>query len=348
MSENKISTKIGNFTRYVGDGVIPNKYRTQIQAHLKKAGIRDIPYFSYGITTYLTILLSLLINIAFVTRPYFYNFPLIIKIVFSIIAVSVLTLAFYFVVMFIYRVYLDSLIYKKIKSMEEVLPDYLAALSLNLKSGQSLGVAIESSVEKEFGHLSEEMMLVSRKIKLGGDVELAVRSFLDNYDSRSIRESFELILISWKKGANTPKLVDRLVENLSVSKYLRDKIIAGVTNYKIFLSVLAILISPAMFALTFYMIDLIRDITGQLVDVSDNVVLPMIVNSVRVNDAHFILFSSIIVVCVSVSISAIISIVKTGSIKESYKQLFFYAVGSYVGYKVFMWVFGIFFSLFTL
>ena len=336
------------FTKYVGDALIPNSKRTTVGNYLKRAGIKEIPYFSYGMITYFTIILSLLICVLFLSQAYFANFPLLIKIIVTIIAMLALSLIFYGIMLLIYKVYLDALIFRKIRKMEEALPDFLAALSLNLKSGQSLGVAIDNSIQKEFGPLAEEMMLVSRRIKLGGEIKDSIKQFLSEYDSRVLGETFELILVSWKKGANTPKLVDRLVDNLEVTRYLKDKIVAGVTNYKIFLSVLAIIISPAMFALTFYMIDLIRSITGQLVNVSDNVVLPLVVNSVRINDAHFITFSTIIVICIAISISTIISIVKTGSVKESYKQLFFFAFSSYIGYRFFMWVFEIFFKLFAI
>jgi len=340
-------SKFRLFTENVGDGIIPKKYRKNILNYLERANIHQVPYFSYGILVYCLLVISLILDIFLMTTQLFSNANIIIMIIISIFIIPISSIILLFIFMIVYKLYLDAKIYHKIRKMEEIFPEFLSELSLNLKSGQGLEEALENSTEKEFGYLKEEIDKVSKKITLGMDVEDALKEFTNNYNSEVIEETFNLIITSWKKGAQTARLVTRVYDNLDTMRYLRKKVVASVTSYKIFLSIVTVIIAPAMFALAFYLVDLIRRITGQITDVSTSVVLPIAINAVRVNDVHFMWFSTLALVVISVCTAMIISIIKTGTIKEGYKQVIFYATGTVIAYRVFIFIFEYFFALFN-
>jgi hypothetical protein len=102
-----------------------------------------------------------------------------------------------------------------------------------------------------------------------------------------------------------------------------------------------------MFALSYYLIDLIRSITSQITGVSTNVVFPIAINAVRINDQHFITFSTIALMIVSICTAMIISIIKTGTVKEGYKQVLLFAVASILSYRLFLFIFHFFFGMFN-
>jgi len=339
--------KIYTFTTLLGDAIIPKKYRKDVLTYLNKANVKEIPYFAYGISFYVGVIISLILDIIFFSTRVFTNFPFFIKLLLSIVVIPAIFIFIYFVSIFIYRIYLDAKIYHKVRKMEKVFPEFLSVLSLNLRSGQSLEQALENSTQKEFEYLTDEINLVTKRIKLGTDADASVREFTNSYKSEIIEETFDLILISWKKGASTPRLVDRIVENLNTQRFLREKIVAGVTSYKIFLTLLAFAIAPAMFALSYHLIKLIREISDQLIGVSNNAVLPIAINAVRINDPHFITFSALVVIAIAICVGVINSIVKTGSIRDSYKQILFYALFSFISYRIFMILFENFFTLFA-
>jgi len=231
--------------------------------------------------------------------------------------------------------------------MKECFPEFLSNLALNLRIGGTLDVALENSADKELGYLADEIKIVVRNIRLGTTEDVAMSEFMKKYDIDVINDTFELIMISWRKGGNTANLTEKIYENMKASRFLRDKIIASATNYRIFLTALAVVIAPAMFAMTFHLIDSIRRISKITANIPQNTNLPLTLNTIKINDTHFIVFSTLCVLVIAVSIAFIISVVKTGEAKHAYKQILIYAVLSFVSFQLFMILFKIFFAMFA-
>ena len=346
--KSKISRNLRSITESVGDAIIPKKYRKEITIYFQKCGIDKVPYFSFGITVYIIFFLSVAVDFFLLNLSIFSNFPIFLNIIFSLIFVPVFFVAFLFFVSIVYKTSLDAKISYKVQKMEEVFPEFLSELSLNLKAGQSLEEALENSLEKEFGYLKYEIETVCKKTSLGADVETALKEFTNNFDSDMIEESFNLIILSWKKGAKTPPLIDRIVSNIRETRFLRQKVIASVGSYRIFIAIVTILIAPAMFAMAFYLIGLIRSIINKILESSSSLSLPFVLNVIRVNDSHFMLFSQLSVAAMAVSCAFIISVVKGGTLREGYKEMFLYLVSSLVSFRIFLLLFGVFFSFFKI
>jgi len=102
-----------------------------------------------------------------------------------------------------------------------------------------------------------------------------------------------------------------------------------------------------MFALSFHMIDLIRSIFAKVTRVSTTS-LPMTINTINVNDTHFMWFSMICLIIIAATTAIITSVIQSGTIKEGYKEMILYSAISIVGYKIMMILFDKFFMLFTI
>ncbi|MBN2459932.1 type II secretion system F family protein [Candidatus Woesearchaeota archaeon] len=334
-------------TETIGDAIIPKKQRKTVIHYLERASIPEVPYHGFGLAVYCLIILSIGIDLFFLTTRYAYNFNIIAKVVFSIIFIPIIFFLLLAIATFSYKLYLDAKIFYKTKKMEDVFPEFLSELSLNLKAGQGLEEALENSTEKEFGYLTEEIGRVCKKIRLGHDTDAAIKEFTNSFDSDVIEETFDLITTSWKKGAQTAQLVSRVYDNLQVTRYLKKKVVASVASYRIFLGVVTIIIAPAMFALSYHLIDLIKTMLAKITDVTTNVVLPIALSEVRLNNEHFIWFSALALMIIAVTTAMIVSIIKNGSIKEGYKQMIFYAVATILSYRIFMYLFSYFFQMFN-
>jgi len=335
------------FTENLGDALIPKKYRKQLQDYLRKASIYNVPYFKFGIMAYIVIIVSIILDIFLLSTHTFSNIGIIGKLALSVFLVPILSVILMFITVYAFKIYLDIRIQIKINEMKECFPEFLSALSLNLRIGGTLDVALENSTDKEFGPLSDEINIVVRNIHLGTNEYVAVKEFTDKYKIDTITDTFELLLISMRKGGNTANLAERIYENMKESRFLRDKIIASVTNYRIFLTVLALIIAPAMFALTYHLMDLIRRVSKEVSNIPNNVALPFHISVVKVNDVHFIIFATLCVLLISVAIAFIISVVKTGEAKHAYKQIIIYAILSLLMFQLCMFLFGLFFKLFA-
>ena len=336
------------FTENLGDAVIPKTYRKSIHEYFNRAGFPQIPYYEFGLGVYLLFFISLLVDIALLRNSFFTNLTIQIKIGLSFFLVFMIFVLLNVLSAWLIKLYLDSLIYNRVKKIEEVFPEFLSELSLNLKAGLGLEKALENSMEREFGYLNDEILAVSKKVKLGRDVDAALREFSMKYDSDLIQETLELILISWKKGTKTPPVIDRIVENIEEIRFLKKKVVASVTSYKIFLSIVTIFITPAMFALAYHLINLIRSITNKIISASSGVNLPLMLKEVKVNDTHFMIFSVLAVIMITFCSTIIISIIKSGTIKEGYRQIAMYTGAAVLSYGFFMIVFEKFFLLFRI
>jgi Flp pilus assembly protein TadB len=336
------------FIESLGDRVIPRKRRRTVINYLERASINQVPYFAYGLATCIIFIISFILNIMILRTSYFSNANFVILAILSIIIIIPLFLLLTMFSISLYILYLETKINYKIRKMEEVFPEFLSELSLNLKSGQSLEEALSNSVEEEYGYLAEEIERICKKVRLGVEIEVAVKEFTHSFDSEVMEETFDLIITGWKKGTATSQLIDRIVENLEVIRFLKRKVIASVTSYRMFLSIVTIFIAPAMFAISFYLINLIRTMTGKISLMSSNVSLPITVTAVRINTDHFQLFSILALIAMSGCTAMIISIIKTGTIKEGYKQMLFFGVASFISYKIAMVVFSYFFAMFNI
>ncbi len=342
-------SKMDSLIETLGDAIIPHKYRQSILNYLERASISEVPYYSFGIAAIVVLFIALVLDIIILSTNIFANAGIIIMVLVSVVfLIPVLFIILMIITTFLFRLYLDAKIYYKVRKMEEAFPEFLSELSLNLRAGQTLEEALQNSTEQEFGYLSDEIGRVCRKVELGKGIEIAIKEFTNNFDSDVIEESFDLIIMSWKTGAKTAQLVTRIYDNLQVMRYLRKKVIASVTSYRIFLGAVTVVIAPALFALAYHIIDLIRKVLGQVSEVSTgSSMIPFAINAVRINDQHFILFSYLALIIIAVATAMIISIIKTGTIKEGYKQLIFYAVATALSYRLFMFIFAQFFALFN-
>lgn len=332
---------------FLGEAAIPHKRRTDIVQRFRIARMNQTPEKTYLHVFYSALLVALVGSAVLVFFTGYGNAPLLTKVIVYIFLSMALFGGMLLLGKFFIKQVIDARIYGIVRDMEDQLPEYLAEVSLNLKSGQDLEDAISNAAQEDFGELSEAMKHVSTRIDLGFDMEGTIREFMSSYQSDLIDESFELILISWKKGAQTPKLVDRVVDNMKDMRNLREKIVASVANYKIFLGTVTVALAPAMMALSFYIIALVRDITTEVMQVTQNSVLPITVNAVRFQNADFIWFSVLAVIIISMSTSFIISYINSGDIKGDTKQLAIYIILSLVSYGFFMLVFRNFFKLFS-
>ncbi|HLP79228.1 MAG TPA: type II secretion system F family protein [Acidobacteriota bacterium] len=331
----------------LGDNFIPQVFRKRILIDFDRANIRPVPYRALGILNILTTVISLILTAIILLTDIFSNAAIIFRVIVGLVLLPFIIFITHYLTFFGLSLLLSSKIYYKTRKMEEEFPEFLSELSLNLTAGQNLEEALQNSAEREFHYLSYEITQICKKVRLGVEVEKAIRDFTASYDSEVIEETFELILTSWKKGAATSQLVQRIYDNLSIISYLKNKVVASVSSYRIFLSSVTVVIAPIMFALAYHLIALVRAIINKILSESSGSAMPITLNAVRVNMDQFQLFSILALVAISTTTAMIIAIIRYGSIKEGYKQILLFAGGSYLIYKIALVVLGYFFTLFN-
>ena len=330
------------FLEEFGKAFVPRKIIPNLKGYMLKAGFSEVPYKLFGMLFYVSAFITTLIFITFI-------FPYISAGKYSILLVYLYSFGSWFVVQLFFAVffimvvyfYLDLRIYHRTRLMEEQLPDFLEVVSANLKGGMTFERALWGAINPRFKVLSNEMARTSKKVMTGYDLSKALIELGGNYDSLMLKRTMDLIISEVESGGNVAELIDRLVDNLKETKELKDEMAASAIAYMIFISIIVVVISPLLFALSFHLLKILVGFVNKLSATTQNVrALPFVFSKISVNVEDFRKFSMIALFVISLFSSLIVAIVEKGQIKAGIKYIPIYVIGSTFFYFIFMKVLG--------
>ena len=328
------------FLEEFGKAFVPKKTIPNLRRYLLKAGFNEVPYKFFGMMFYISALITTLIFIIFI-YPYLRKFSLFEIYVYSFLGWFLVQLFFAASFIMLIYFYLDLKIYHRTKKMEEQLPDFLQVLSANLKGGMTFEKALWAAVKPRFNVLGSEMAKASKKVMTGYEMSRALLELTDKYDSLMLRRTVDLIISEAESGGNVAELIDRLVDNLKETKALKDEMSASAIAYVIFISVIVVVISPLLFALSFNLLVLIFNFIAKISLATQRVSsLPFVFSKTNVNPEDFRIFSIVAIFVIALFSSLIVSIVEKGDMKGGLKYIPIYVFGSLTLYLVFMKILG--------
>ena len=323
------------FLEEFGKAFVPKRFIPTLRKYLLKAGFNEVPYRFFGMLFYISALITTLIFIAFIfPLKRFSPFEIYI---FSFVGWFVTQLFFATLFILLIYFYLDLKIYFRTKKMEEELPDFLEVFSANLKGGMTFERALWASIKPRFTVLGNEVAKASKKVMTGYEVSKALIELSDKYDSLMLRRTVDLLISEAESGGDIIGLIDRLIDNLKQTKELKDEMSASAIAYVIFISVIVIVISPLLFALSLHLLILIIGFVAKLsVATQTTAALPFVFSKVSVNPADFKTFSIIVIFLISLFSSLIVAIVEKGDMKRGLKYIPIYVFGSMALYFFFI------------
>lgn len=316
-----------------GKSILPEKVRVHIKEYLKKTGEYDVPYSTYSLVFILSLILTIGAYFFFVFPSLATSNPVFL-VVMSFISLTVVELIFIIAIFFCFWTYYEFLIFRRTRNIEEVLPDFLEEVSVNLRAGMSFDKALWNSVQPDFGVLEKEIEIVAKKVMAGQDTEESLKEFANKYNSTLLQESMDMIIIGLKSGGNISDIIDKIVKNVKDAHFLNKELIASVTSYIIFIGVVAVIISPVLFALSFNMMQIIQTLGEKLNSGVSTGIVSLSFGENQLKDEDFILFSKIAVMIISGMSSVIIADLREGNIKAGLKYVFLFIPSSYIIYVV--------------
>ena len=332
------------FLEEFGKAFVPKKITPNLKRYFLKAGYNEVPYKFFGLLFYISALITTVLYIVFL-YPQFKKLSLIQIYIYSFLGWFAVQLFFATLFILIVYFYLDLKIFYRTKKMEEELPDFLQVLSSNLKGGMTFERALWAAVKPRFSVLGSEMAKTSKKVMTGYELSKALVELAEKYDSLMLNRTVDLMISELESGGNIAQLIDRIVENLKEVKELKDEMSASAIAYIIFISVIVVVISPLLFALSFHLLNLILKFVGQLAAATQrSTALPFVFSKVNINPQDFKIFSMVSIVIISFFSSLIVSIVEKGDIKSGVKYIPIYTFGSLSFYLFFTKTLGILFS----
>jgi tight adherence protein B len=125
---------------------------------------------------------------------------------------------------FLPKWYVGFLRRKRLKTLEQQLPDALLMISGAMRAGASLNVALESMVKESRPPVSQEFELMLREQRLGVDFDTA----LQNLEKRNQQPDFQLVIsamrISKEVGGNLAEILESLASTLRQKAVMEGKI----------------------------------------------------------------------------------------------------------------------------
>ncbi|MBI3032969.1 type II secretion system F family protein [Candidatus Woesearchaeota archaeon] len=337
------------FTDEFGKAFVPRKARPYLHRYLFKAGIYHDPYNFFGILFYISYLLTIILYFRYFWEPIktqalhmVFVYAFLIWLILPLALVGFFTLFVYF--------YIDIRIFNRTRKMEEVLPDFLATVSSNLKGGLSFENALWLSIKPRFGVLAHEIALAAKKVMTGNDVDEALQDFASKYDSPMLKRTVDLIVGEIASGGKIADIMDDIVHSLKKTKALKDEMNAAVISYMIFIAAIVIFIAPLLFALSFNLLSVIQGVTSMLssstAGASGFSSFLGSASGKKLDPQLFINFSRWAVAIIAFFSSMIVAILEKGNVKAGVKYIPIFLISSQVMYTIFMAVFGFVFGNF--
>jgi len=333
------------FAEEFGKAFIFKKLRPKIRGFFLKAGYEDVPYELFGIMFYLSLIITYFIYILMVypviSALALHNNVVILLLTFiSWVIIQILIL--FTIIMYLYFS-INITIYKRTKEIEKILPDYLQVVSSNLKGGLSFEKSLWSAIKPEFGVISKEITMVYKKVMTGNDLTEALEEFTEKYDSPILRRSFDLIVGEVESGGRIANIVDRVIENIRKTKALKEEMSASTLTYMIFIGAIVIIIAPALFGLSYYLLHIMIGFSSQLSNMN-SANMPISFSADSINPEDFKTFSIVAILTISFFASLIMSLIEKGDIKGGIKYIPAFMVSSVIFYYIFLFAFGYFFG----
>lgn len=329
-----------SFLEKLGKAFVPRRFRPNIKRFFAKAGFRIIPYKFFGILFYIIIAITALIYIIMI-YPLINNVNTLLFALITFLYWIIIPSLMAIILMFGFYFVADLRIYKKVKDMERMLPDYLDLVVANMKGGMNFEQALWAAIRPEFGVLAEEMTITSKKVLTGTDIEEAFKQLAEEYESPTLRRAFELIIGEIGVGGNIIPVIDRVVKDLRETRDLREELASTTLAYIIFISVIVMLIAPALFGLSFQLINTITRVSQLMTSsVTTTGTQAMGFFSAKktggVDLSAYKAFSILTLISISIFAAMITSVIRKGEVKAGIKYIPVYAIISIIIYFLFI------------
>ncbi|HHE36555.1 MAG TPA: hypothetical protein ENL16_01945 [Candidatus Woesearchaeota archaeon] len=318
-----------------GKAFVPKKIRPGLSKYLAKAGIDEVPYKFFGALFWATAIITYFIYVPGI-YPVIKGKSVITFFIITFLSWFLIQVTLTIIIIISIYFYLNIRIYKRTKLVEDMLPEYLALVSTNLKGGMNFEKSLWAAIKPEFGILAKEIGIVSKRVATGSDVGEALQEFSDKYDSPILRRSIDLIKGEIISGGRITGVIDNLVSDLKKTKALKAEMTAATLTYMIFMAVIVIVIMPALFALSKQLLGILLKFGARISTSLQAAKTTMFTFSVaNIDPYHFQLFSIAAISIIAVFSSMIISTIEKGDVKGGLKYIPLFLAGSIIMYFIF-------------
>ncbi len=170
---------------------------------------------------------------------------------------------------------------KRVKEMEDVLPDFLTLMASNIRSGLTPDRALLLSTRREFGPLTEEIDKAAKATLTGTPFIEAFMEMSQKFNSEMLSKTVRLIVEGARSGGNLADLLDNTALDIKRFASIRNEVSATVLVYMLFMFAAAAIGAPLLYAVSTMLIEVITEMKSEIAISTEDVstYLPLVQGS---------------------------------------------------------------------
>jgi hypothetical protein len=140
------------------------------------------------------------------------------------------------------------------KFIEEILPDALLLMSMNIKSGMTTDRSLIMSARSEFGPLERELNKAGKQILAGKEVRYALLDMTTRIRSDLFERTIRLIVEGIESGGELSSLLQQTAEDIQNTKLVHNEVRSNLMMYSIFIFFAVGFGAPLLFGISTYLV----------------------------------------------------------------------------------------------
>jgi archaeal flagellar protein FlaJ len=138
--------------------------------------------------------------------------------------------------------------------VENILPDALLLMAMNIKSGMTTDRALILAARPEFGPLEKELNRAGKQVLAGKPIKYALTEIPYRIRSNTLDRTMRLIIEGIESGGELSNLLQQTSEEIQSTKIVQNEVKANILMYAIFIFFAVAVGAPLLFGVSTYLV----------------------------------------------------------------------------------------------
>jgi len=215
----------------------------------------------------------------------------------------------------------------KARFVDDILPDVLLLMAMNIKSGMTTDRALIMAARPEFGPLEKALGRAGRQILAGKEIKYALLDISSKIKSTLLDRTIRLVIEGIESGGEISSLLEQTAEDIQSTKLVQNEVRGNLLMYAIFIFFAVGFGAPMLFGISTYLVSSIGTQFSAF-DISSGG--GQTAKAIQVSPEFLVMFAMIALAITSFFGSLIIGVVKGGSEKSGLKLVPILITMSYI------------------
>ncbi len=225
---------------------------------------------------------------------------------------------FFFLVQLIVYLWLILRADAKARFIEDVMPDALLLMSMNIKSGMTTDRALIMAARPEFGPLEKALSSAGKEVLGGEEISDALIHLTKTIKSKLFERTIRLIIEGINSGGELSSLLQQTAEDIQTSKLVQKEVRSNLLMYAIFIFFAVGFGAPLLFGISTYLVGSVGT-QMSMFQVGTSGSTQTAVKAMQVTPEFLTEFAILALIITSVFGGLIIGIIKGGSERAGIK-----------------------------